>query len=146
MPARDPWQTRPKIRALLAPPRVRVCVFVRCVRSYAAQGTVHFAESPRSGGCISVKVATASGAPPLHVDAHAAWIQTGPAARPRRYWRIFVPVPRIDSGIHVAFLIAWRQGSRTDPRPGARSTASRSRASEERSHGLRLHSIQSRRG
>ena len=36
MPARDPWQTRPKYASFLRPPRVRLCVFVRCVRSHAA--------------------------------------------------------------------------------------------------------------
>ena len=36
MPARDPWQTRPKHASFLRPPRVRLCVFVRCVRSHAA--------------------------------------------------------------------------------------------------------------
>ena len=36
MPARDPWQTRPKYASCLRPPRERLCVFVRCVRSHAA--------------------------------------------------------------------------------------------------------------
>ena len=36
MPARDPWQTRQKYGSFLRPPRVRLCVFVRCVRSHAA--------------------------------------------------------------------------------------------------------------
>ena len=35
-PARDPWQTRPKHASFLRPPRVRLCAFVRCVRSHAA--------------------------------------------------------------------------------------------------------------
>ena len=47
----------------------------------------------------------ASGAPPLHVDAHAAWIQTGPRGQTPPILAHLCPFPRTDSGIHVAFLI-----------------------------------------
>ena len=55
MPARDPWQTRPKYASFLRPPRVRLCVFVRCVRSHAAgaheeDGVTAFAPVSRASG------------------------------------------------------------------------------------------------